>query len=169
MVDALVHWVVKQGVSLQTESPVKQLVVEGDRIAGVQVRNPFSQKKTGFYSANSVIVATGGASYPATGSTGDGYRLAESVGHTIVPIRPALVPLETAGNVAQRLQGLSLRNSAVRLRIDGQQRALLNVRPYQFPIDTRALDNGPHRIRVQSYGSGRGIETAEIVVNVANE
>jgi predicted Rossmann fold flavoprotein len=100
------------------------LVVEGDRITGVETtRNPFSQKKTGFYPARSVIVATGGASYPATGSTGDGYRLAESVGHTIVPIRPALVPLETAGNVAQRLQGLSLRNSAVRLRVDGQQRA----------------------------------------------
>ena len=45
--------------------------------------------------ADAVIVATGGASYPGTGSTGDGYRLAQAVGHTIVPIRPALVPLET--------------------------------------------------------------------------
>jgi hypothetical protein len=123
VVDALVHWVVKQGVALQTESPVQELVVEGDHIAGVETRNPFSSEKTGFYPASAVIIATGGASYPATGSTGDGYRLAESVGHAIVPIRPALVPLETAGNVAQRLQGLSLRNSAVRLRVDGQQEA----------------------------------------------
>jgi predicted Rossmann fold flavoprotein len=123
VVDALVHWVVKQGVALQTQSPAEELVVEGDRIAGVQARSPLSQSKTGSYPANSVIIATGGASYPATGSTGDGYRLAEAVGHTVVPIRPALVPLETSGNVAQRLQGLSLRNSAVRLRVDGQQRA----------------------------------------------
>jgi predicted Rossmann fold flavoprotein len=75
------------------------------------------------YRAGAVILATGGASYPATGSTGDGYRLAESVGHNIVPIRPALVPLETAGDVAPRLQGLSLRNVAVRLQVDGKKRA----------------------------------------------
>jgi predicted Rossmann fold flavoprotein len=124
VVDALVHWVRKQGVTLQTRSPVERLIVEGDRVAGVEVaRNPVSLEKPGFYRGDAVIVATGGASYPATGSTGDGYRLAESVGHTIVPIRPALVPLETAGNAAQRLQDLSLRNAAVRLRIDGQQKA----------------------------------------------
>jgi predicted Rossmann fold flavoprotein len=70
-----------------------------------------------------VIVATGGASYPGTGSTGDGYRLAAAVGHTIVPIRPALVPLETAGDVAPRLQGLSLRNVTARVWVDGEKRA----------------------------------------------
>jgi predicted Rossmann fold flavoprotein len=124
VVDALVHWVRKQGVSLQARSPVERLLIEGDRVAGVEVaRNPVSPEKPGFYHAPAVVIATGGASYPATGSTGDGYRLAESVGHTIVPIRPALVPLETAGGIAERLQGLSLRNAAVRLRIDGQQQA----------------------------------------------
>jgi len=124
VVDALVHWVRKQGVALQTRSPVERLLVEGDRVAGVEVaRNPVSLKKPGSYHAKAVIVATGGASYPATGSTGDGYRLAESVGHTIVPVRPALVPLETASGIAERLQGLSLRNAAVRLRVDGQQQA----------------------------------------------
>jgi predicted Rossmann fold flavoprotein len=117
VVDALVHWVRKQGVALQTRSSVQRLVVEGGRIAGVM------DSRERIYHAPAVIVATGGASYPATGSAGDGYRLAESVGHTIVPIRPALVPLETAGNAAQRLQGLSLRNAAVRLQIDGQQQA----------------------------------------------
>jgi predicted Rossmann fold flavoprotein len=117
VVDALAHWVRKQGVALQTRSPVERLLVEGDRVAGAID----SRERT--YHAPAVIVATGGASYPGTGSTGDGYRLAESVGHTVVPIRPALVPLETAGNVAQRLQGLSLRNAAVRLHIDGKQQA----------------------------------------------
>jgi predicted Rossmann fold flavoprotein len=117
VVDALVHWVRKQGVALQTRSSVEQLLVQGDHIVGIQA------SRERIYHAPAVIVATGGASYPATGSTGDGYRLAKSVGHTVVPIRPALVPLETTGNVAQRLQGLSLRNAAVRLRIDGQQQA----------------------------------------------
>ncbi len=65
-------------------------------------------------------MATGGASYPGTGSTGDGYRLAQAVGHTLVPIRPALIPLDTAGNVARRLEGLSLRNVRASLWLDGK-------------------------------------------------
>jgi predicted Rossmann fold flavoprotein len=120
VVDALVHWVIKSGVTLQTRSPVERLLVEGERVVGVQV----SRASSGLvYRAEAVIIATGGASYPATGSTGDGYRLAGSVGHTIVPIRPVLVPLETAGDVAPRLQGLSLRNVAIRLWINGKKRA----------------------------------------------
>jgi predicted Rossmann fold flavoprotein len=129
VVDALVRWVRAQGVTLRTRSPVARLLVESGRVVGVQVsRNQVSSRKPGFsaeqvYRADAVIVATGGASYPATGSTGDGYRLAESVGHTVVPIRPALVPLETVGDVAPRLQGLSLRNVAVRVWVDGEKHA----------------------------------------------
>ena len=67
------------------------------------------------YSANAVIVATGGVSYPTTGSTGDGYKLASALGHTIMQPEGSLVPLETAGNICQRMQGLSLRNVAVKL------------------------------------------------------
>jgi predicted Rossmann fold flavoprotein len=111
VVDALVAWADKCGVSLKTQSPVERLIVEGKRVVGVQVSQPSGR----VYRAHAVIIATGGASYPATGSTGDGYRFAESVGHHVVPIRPALVPLETAGDIAARLQGLSLRNVNVRL------------------------------------------------------
>ncbi len=124
VVDALVQWVGDRGVTLRTRSPVERLLVEVGRVVGVQVsRNQVSSQKPGFYSADAVIVATGGASYPATGATGDGYRLAQAAGHTIVPIRPALVPLETAGDVAPRLQGLSLRNVTVRMWVDGKKRA----------------------------------------------
>ena len=70
---------------------------------------------------DAVILATGGASYPDTGSTGDGYRLAESVGHTIVPIRPALVPLETGGDMTEVMAGLTLRNVKVRIFINGKE------------------------------------------------
>jgi predicted Rossmann fold flavoprotein len=69
---------------------------------------------------DAVILAVGGASYPATGSTGDGYLLAESAGHTIVPIRPALVPLEISGDIPSRLAGLTLRNINLAMIINGK-------------------------------------------------
>ena len=117
VVDALARWVGERGVTLQTRSPAKRLLVEGGRVTGVQA------SRGQIHRADAIIVATGGASYPATGSTGDGYRLAASVGHTIVPIRPALVPLETAGDIAPRLQGLSLRNVTVRVWVNGKKQA----------------------------------------------
>jgi predicted Rossmann fold flavoprotein len=127
VVDALMRWVGQNGVTLRTRSPVERLLVEGKQVTGVQLSRPPSlpdqPSARQVYHAGAVIVATGGASYPATGSTGDGYRLAGSVGHTIVPIRPALVPLETAGEVAPRLQGLSLRNVTVGLWVDGKKEA----------------------------------------------
>jgi hypothetical protein len=113
VVNGLVRWVNRQGGTLRTASSVKRLIVEGDRLTGVYVADGRE------YRADAVIVATGGASYPSTGSTGDGYHLAESVGHAIVPIRPALVPLETAGDVARRIEGLSLRNVSMSVWIDG--------------------------------------------------
>jgi predicted Rossmann fold flavoprotein len=130
VVDALIRWAGEQGVTLQIRSPVDRLIVEGKRVVGVHVsRDRVSKKKRGLSSpeqdhyADAVIVAAGGASYPGTGSTGDGYRLARSVGHAIVPIRPALVPLETGGDIAPSLQGLSLRNVTVRVWIDGKRQA----------------------------------------------
>jgi len=127
MVDALVRWVNHMGVHVVTRAPVQQLIVENGRVLGVRVSSasiaqdePGSGETAGgrVYSGDAVILATGGASYPLTGSTGDGYRMAQAVGHTVVPIRPALVPLETAGSIASRLQGLSLRNVMVRLWAD---------------------------------------------------
>jgi predicted Rossmann fold flavoprotein len=130
VVDALVKWVNEQGVETRTRSAVRQLLVEEGRVSGVSVSRAPSRREnipagqrsgSREYRADAVIVATGGASYPATGSTGDGYPLAQAVGHTVVPIRPALVPLETAGDVASRLQGLSLRNVSVRVWGNGEK------------------------------------------------
>jgi predicted Rossmann fold flavoprotein len=114
IVEALVGWVRAQGVTLWTGSRVERLLVDGECISGVQIASGHTHR------AGAVIVATGGASYPGTGSTGDGYRLAQAVGHTLVPIRPALIPLDTAGNVARRLEGLSLRNVRASLWLDGR-------------------------------------------------
>ena len=87
---------------------VKEILTEEGRACGVR-----TEKET--IRAKWVILATGGASYPTTGSTGDGYAMAEKLGHTIVPAVGSLVPLETAGSDAQDMQGLSLRNCAVKL------------------------------------------------------
>ncbi len=132
VVDALVKWIGECGVTLRSQSSVSRLLVDGGKLTGVEISPVFphskklstgSRSESGACRAKAVIVATGGASYPGTGSTGDGYRLAQSVGHTIVPIRPGLVPLKTAGEVARRLQGVSLREAKVRMWIEGKKRA----------------------------------------------
>lgn len=88
---------------------VREILQENSVISGVKTENG------GLYAAGRVILATGGCSYPTTGSTGDGFRLAESVGHTIVPPVGSLVPLVAEGEDCPQMQGLSLRNVGVRL------------------------------------------------------
>lgn len=68
------------------------------------------------YPADAVILATGGVSYPATGSTGDGYAMAVELGHTVVDIKPSLVPLEAEGDLCPRMQGLALKNVVLRVK-----------------------------------------------------
>lgn len=75
----------------------------GEAVSGVE-------GERGSYPAAAVILATGGVSYPSTGSTGDGYRIAAELGHGIAPLQGSLVPLEGVGTVCHALQGLSLRN-----------------------------------------------------------
>ena len=87
---------------------VKQILTENGQVTGVRTQNETIPAKW-------VILATGGASYPTTGSTGDGYTMAAELGHTIVTAEGSLVPLETAGSDAQDMQGLSLRNVGVKL------------------------------------------------------
>ncbi|MBN1503631.1 MAG: NAD(P)/FAD-dependent oxidoreductase [Candidatus Eisenbacteria bacterium] len=117
VVEALSRWVAERGATLRNASPVRRLLVDGSRVVGVSL--PRGRE----YRADAVVLATGGASYPATGSTGDGYELVRSAGHTVVPIRPALVPVETAGRTARNLQGLSLKNVTLSVWVDEKKRA----------------------------------------------
>ena len=87
---------------------VKSILTDNGQVSGVR-----TDKDT--YACKWVILATGGLSYPTTGSTGDGYAMAKTLGHTIVPCEGSLVPLETEGFDCQDMQGLSLRNCAVKL------------------------------------------------------
>lgn len=91
------------GVDVHLEEPVKKILVDDGTVTGV-----VTDKET--HHADAVVIATGGKSYPATGSTGDGYILASQVGHTITDIRPSLVPIVTEESWVKDLMGLSLRN-----------------------------------------------------------
>jgi len=116
VVEALVDWATQSGVKIWTQSPVENLLIEAGRVVGVKTKH--TQLDT---DVDAVIIATGGASYPGTGSTGDGYTFARQAGHTIIPVRPALVPLVIAGEAGKGLQGLSLRNVAVTVWTDGKK------------------------------------------------
>ena len=104
IVKAFKHYLADNGVQMQTCVQVTHILVDKGRVIGVQ-----AEPKT--YPAAAVILATGGASYPGTGSTGDGCRMATAVGHTITRLRPALVPLVVfESERAKSMQGVSLRN-----------------------------------------------------------
>lgn len=110
VIRTLVQVLKKQGVETRFHAEVTDLVQKNGKITGVKVR---SGKKQETLSADAVICTCGGQSYPSTGSDGNGYRLAESCGHTIQTPTPALVPLVTKESYIPQLQGLSLKNVSV--------------------------------------------------------
>jgi len=109
VVAALARYVRERGVSVRLNARAEKILIDAPTgaVAGVALESGES------FRAGKVILATGGLSYPRTGSTGDGYAMAERLGHTIVPLRPALVPLETVEHFPKDLQGLSLENVRV--------------------------------------------------------
>lgn len=104
IVQALIRAAERAGAELRLGAPVKKLILTEERCTGVQLADGT------MLSAEAVLLATGGMSYPRTGSRGGGYRLAEQAGHTVTAPQPSLIPLETAGHDAQEMQGLSLKN-----------------------------------------------------------
>ena len=103
VVEVLKNFVKENGCRIVHEE-VKSLIVENNTVCGIKT---VSDKK---YRADKVIIATGGKSYPQTGSTGTGYRLARQVGHTVIPPKPSLIPLVSHDTFCKDLQGLSLKN-----------------------------------------------------------
>ena len=108
IVSAMENACIEAGVRI-IKKKVDSLIIEEGKVLGV-ITNGES------YGANAVIVCTGGASYPRTGSTGDGYRFAKAAGHKIVDIKPSLVPLVSKGRLCAHLQGLSLKNIAFKVK-----------------------------------------------------
>ncbi|MEG1878339.1 MAG: NAD(P)/FAD-dependent oxidoreductase [Pseudoflavonifractor sp.] len=108
IIDALLMALRHSGVELMQER-AEEIITEDAAITGVKTER-------GTHHCKAVILATGGISYPLTGSTGDGYRMAEELGHSLVAPMPSLVALVSEGDLCQRMQGLSLRNVAVKVK-----------------------------------------------------
>jgi len=114
VVRVLRDFISSHGVRVLIHTPGRDIVVDAGRAVGVRT-------DSGIFYGRRVILAAGGASYPQTGSSGEGYRMAEKLGHTLQPIRPSLVPLEIEEAFVRDLQGLALKNVRVTLRAGGQK------------------------------------------------
>lgn len=112
---ALLRAMHRLSVDVRIDQTVEKICVSGGKVSGVQT------KDKEVYEADAVILATGGVSYPGTGSTGDGYAFARALGHRIEQPRPSLVPLETEEPWVKEAQGLSLRNVNVSVFTDGKK------------------------------------------------
>lgn len=110
VLNALIKEMKRNNVKIKTNSKVTKILVKESKVAGVELENGESLV------ADKVILATGGKSYPVTGSNGEGYILASALGHTIKPVRGSLVPLETERELVSKLQGLSLRNVKITIK-----------------------------------------------------
>lgn len=132
VVDALERYAVENGVQIRPLSPVERINAADGHISSVFIGRRIIP-------VSAAVLSTGGASYTATGSTGDGYRMAKELGHTIVPLRPALDPLVVKQKkISESLQGVSLRN----------------VRLSAFSCEASDID--PSLVIRKDYGRGMG-------------
>lgn len=145
ILDSLKKALTDQGVTVKTGRVRQILTLEG-AVSGVRTDGDE-------YTAPCVILATGGASYPATGSTGDGYAMAQKLGHRVIPAQGSLVPLETAGEDCRRMQGLSLRNVGVRL-LDARGKVL--YRDFGELLFTHFGVSGPTVLSASCHLKGEG-------------
>lgn len=117
VIKALQQNLTRHQVTIMLQTRVQGLLVQGNRVCGVAL--PGNKKIT----AQSVLLATGGMSYRQTGSSGDGYQMAREIGHTIMPLHPALVPLEIQAPWIKNMQGLALKNIQVQALVQDKVRA----------------------------------------------
>ncbi len=125
---------------------VKELLTNERGICGVR-----TEKEA--FDCGAVILATGGVSYPTTGSTGDGYAMAKMLGHTVIEPQGSLVPLETAGSDCQQMQGLSLRNVAVKLQ---NQKGKVLFKDFGELLFTHFGVSGPTVLSASCHLKGEG-------------
>ena len=119
IVDALVNAVNKSGVKILT-AEAEEILTENFSVTGVRTRDGE------ILEADSVILATGGMSYPVTGSTGDGYKMAGMLGHTVTPLKASLVPLNVKQGFCSRLSGLSLKNVTLTVYESGRKKPVFS-------------------------------------------
>jgi len=156
VLNTILRWLNNYKVDFRYDCRVSELLLKEGRVVGVTAEDPDTTVKI---PADAVIICTGGKSYPATGSTGDGYKLAQSAGHKIEALRQALVPLETAGDTAGKLQGLSLKNVTAKLWINGKKQ----TEDFGEMLFTHFGLSGPiiltlSRIAVEAMNAGHAVE-----------
>lgn len=114
VIRALEKYLELNGVSVRLNTEVSDIIFESGQTKGVML------KSGGLIECSSVVLCTGGLSYPKTGSTGAGYELAKKAGHTVTPLLPSLIPLISKEDYIRELQGLSLKNVAIKAIVDGK-------------------------------------------------
>lgn len=134
------------GVRVRLYEEVDSVESRDGRVSGIRLK-----KTREIVSADAVIVATGGLSYPSTGSTGDGYRFAEKTGHTVTDLSPALVPFETAEPVGRDLQGLALKNIQAKI-LKGKK---VLYEEFGEMLFTHFGVSGPVLLSASSYGAAQ--------------
>lgn len=134
------------GVWVRLYEEVDSVETRDGKVSGIRLK-----KTREIVSADAVIVATGGLSYPSTGSTGDGYRFAEKTGHTVTDLSPALVPFETAEPVGKDLQGLALKNIQAKI-LKGKK---VLYEEFGEMLFTHFGVSGPVLLSASSYGAAQ--------------
>lgn len=115
IVRAMENFVKKSGGKIMYETEVSDIIIENNCVKGVKLKNGT------ILDCDSIVIATGGLSYPMTGSTGDGYKFAKKVGHTVTKCYPSLVPLKASEKWISDLMGLSLKNISIKVTIDNKE------------------------------------------------
>lgn len=114
VIKALDRYLVRNGVDIRLDAEVSDIMYDAGRITGVKLISG------SVIECSSVVICTGGMSYPQTGSTGEGYEWAKEAGHTVTPLQPSLIPLISKEEYIKELQGLSLKNVAIKATVDGK-------------------------------------------------
>ncbi len=145
VLDTLQGHIKRLGIQIQY-AKAKGILIQNGAVTGVDTDK-------GKILTQNVILATGGVSYPATGSTGDGYKMAGALGHTVIPAEGSLVPLETEGEACQKMQGLSLRNVGVKL-LDAKGKVL--YKDFGELLFTHFGVSGPTVLSASAHLRGEG-------------
>lgn len=148
VINGMLRELKRLGVRIFYNTEVVDVEVESNRVVGIHVLNG---NKTTYVPAGAVVVATGGLSYPNTGSTGDGYRFAKKMGHTVTKLSQSLVPLQIKEDYVTEMQGLSLRNVSLKLFL-GKKKIFEDFGEMLF---THFGVSGPLILRASSYVSNR--------------
>lgn len=159
VLNALMNWLEANHVEIKYNCKAEKLIVENNTIKGVEILE--NDIQTNIYTDN-IIICCGGNSYPATGSSGDGYKLAKEAGHTIETIRPALVPLKTSGDIANRLMGLALKDIKVAIWVNGKKK----METMGEMLFTHFGLSGPAIINISRFVTEELIKNNQVIIKI---